>query len=503
MAKQAALQLGDRDDRGPSLPDGLIPTPSQGIAIQRLGEFLTSPSRTFTLIGRAGTGKTTIVRTLVDRALKDGLFVGGAAVSHAAKEVLGESMGAKRVHTVAALLAIKLNESTGQFEPDEWSRGQGLLPIAHLDLVIIDECSMISASMMHEILVLAREDAKVLFMGDSVQLPPIGDGEADSPTFSVSGPRNTVKLTERVRQGEDSPIVTVSDIIADNIETSGALRALTVRDRKSRVGAEEGSGLQFVRSEQDAVEMIVHDLKADTGNPRGTKAVVFNNERYRKSSQSVLNLNRRIREELYGLGAAKQFNPGEIVVAYSTWSEGRKYAPLVHNAMSYAVVRAGQEYERRLRFRWKGQGFDERYAVLDLTLEDHNQEEVTIPVVARKDLSKFRSDLQRVRGALYYRLAEAFADIHYGYAVTSHKAQGATYERVYVFEDNILGSTNPGSPIAKNKSLYVAVTRARKKLVIVSEENPEMPPVERPLPEGEAVLKRLLANGVLKRASEL
>ncbi|NNE70870.1 MAG: ATP-binding domain-containing protein, partial [Rhodothermales bacterium] len=258
-----------------------------------------------------------------------------------------------------------------------------------------------------------------------------------------------------------------------------------------------------VQEERQAVEMIVQDLKADPGNPRGTKAVVFNNERYRKSSQSVLNLNRRIREELYGLGAATQFNVGEIVVAYATWSEGRKYAPLVHNALSYVVEEAGEEYERRLRFRWKGHRFNELYHVLDLTLRDHHGALVTVPVVARRDLQRYRNDLSRVRGALYYRLAEAFADIHYGYAVTSHKAQGATYENVYVFEDNILGSTNPGSAVVKNKSLYVAVTRARRKLVVVSEENPRSTAVEPVTEEGQDVLKRLLASGVLKRASEL
>jgi hypothetical protein len=313
-------------------------------------------------------------------------------------------------------------------------------------------------------------------------------------------------LTERVRQGEESPIVGLSDVLADNIEGLGALRALTARLRVSEHDQESDSGVIFVREERTAVEMLVKDLKADPGNPRGSKAVVFNNERYTRSSQSVLNLNRRIREELHGLGAATQFNPGEIVVAYSSWSEGRKFAPLVHNALSYVVVRASAASDRRVRFRWQGQRFDETYGVVDLVVRDHRGDEVQVPVVAARDLERYRADLKRVRGALYYRLAEAFADMQYGYAVTSHKAQGATYRNVYVFEDNILGSTNPGSAIVKNKSFYVAVTRAAAKLVVVSEANPEFVGVSGPArqeSEGKAVLDRLLASGVLKRASEL
>jgi ATP-dependent exoDNAse (exonuclease V) alpha subunit len=484
---------------------GVHANAAQRYAIDRLNEFLLSDERTFTLIGRAGTGKTTIVRAVVEQAKANRLFVGGGAVSHAAKEVLSESIGSTKVYTVAALLAIKLNEATGQFEPDAWARGEGMLPIAHLDLIVIDECSMISHGMMEEILELARPQAQVIFMGDNVQLPPIGDGDSESPTFSVSREEFTVKLTERVRQGEESPIVSLSDVLADNIEGAGALRALTPRLRVSDYDLGSDSGLVFVREERKAVEMLVSDLQADPGNPRGTKAVVFNNERYTKSSQSVLNLNRRIREELHGLGAATQFNPGEIVVAYASWSESRKFAPLVHNALSYVVVRSSKASDRRVRFRWMGQRFDQTYGVVDLTVRDHRGDEVTVPVVAARDLVRYRADLGRVRGALYYRLAEAFADIQYGYAVTSHKAQGATYRNVYVFEDNILGRSNPGSPVVKNKSFYVAVTRAAAKLVVVSEANPVFvaaaPAVVED--EGQAVLERLLASGVLKRASEL
>ena len=77
-----------------------------------------------------------------------------------------------------------------------------------------------------------------------------------------------------------------------------------------------------------------------------------------------------------------------------------------------------------------------------------------------------------------------------------------------MFEDNILGGSNPGSPVVKNKSFYVAVTRAAAKLVVVSEANPEFVPAPglaelESESEGRAVLERLLASGVLKRASDL
>ena len=70
-----------------------------------------------------------------------------------------------------------------------------------------------------------------------------------------------------------------------------------------------------------------------------------------------------------------------------------------------------------------------------------------------------------------FKLKGAFANLEYGYAITSHKAQGSTYTNVYVMEDNILGQTNASDIKAKNQSLYVAVSRPTNKLVMISSEN--------------------------------
>jgi AAA domain/UvrD-like helicase C-terminal domain len=469
---------------------GVFANAEQCQALDQLVRFLGSGDRTFTLVGRGGTGKTTIVREIIERALLQELRVGGGAVSHAAKEVLGESIGRSRVHTVASLLAIRLNEATGEFEPDEWARKLGAVPIREYDLLVIDETSMISAEMMHEILREANPSAQVIFMGDNVQLPPIGDGDDESPTFSISHSRNQAVLTERVRQGEDSPIVAISDVLADNIEGEGHLRALPPEARITMYNPDDDAGVIFLADESEAVQMLVSDLRNDPGNPRGSKAIVFNNERYTRSSQSVLNLNRTIRRQLYGPGAANQFNVGEIVVCYAQWAPSRKAKPLVHNAISYVVEEVSSAYRKQVRARWKGITLKETYSVIDLSLKDHHGKSVTVPVVGLPDQRRYQRDLsnrEKAPGALFFRLSEAFANIHYGYAVTSHKAQGSTYRNVYVFEDNILGRTNGSTPVTKNKSLYVAVTRPSHKLVMHSGMNPESPALSGGVPgEGEA-----------------
>lgn len=66
----------------------------------------------------------------------------------------------------------------------------------------------------------------------------------------------------------------------------------------------------------------------------------------------------------------------------------------------------------------------------------------------------------------YYKMyIWPFADISYGYAITTHKSQGSTYVVIYVTAANILGCVKVNN-IVKSKSLYTAVTRASKRVVI-------------------------------------
>ncbi|ORU21107.1 disulfide oxidoreductase, partial [Francisella tularensis subsp. holarctica] len=55
-------------------------------------------------------------------------------------------------------------------------------------------------------------------------------------------------------------------------------------------------------------------------------------------------------------------------------------------------------------------------------------------------------------------------DLDYGFAVTAHKAQGSTYNKVFVLLKDIQLNTNITE---RNQILYVAMTRARKLLIVL------------------------------------
>ncbi len=64
---------------------------------------------------------------------------------------------------------------------------------------------------------------------------------------------------------------------------------------------------------------------------------------------------------------------------------------------------------------------------------------------------------------VYYEALRMFADVSYNYAITAHKAQGSTYENVFILEDDIDENRDL---IERNRIKYTAYTRASKRLFI-------------------------------------
>jgi ATP-dependent exoDNAse (exonuclease V) alpha subunit len=104
-----------------------------------------------------------------------------------------------------------MTEKTMDLETDEFINYGGAITKGLMSppkLIIVDEASMISSED-YNLLVDFAKDANIpiIFIGDDGQLPPVEEKKGVSPIFNLK----RFNLTERIRQGEDSPILPFAD----------------------------------------------------------------------------------------------------------------------------------------------------------------------------------------------------------------------------------------------------------------------------------------------------
>ena len=342
---------------------------------------------------------------------------------------------------------------------------------------------MVSAKTYDEIMKLKQPFAKVIFMGDKAQLPPVGQ-EKDSKVFDIE---NSYELTEKMRQAKTSPIINIGSMIAANVETTAENRILNIikpEDRINKYDSVSGSSLQWIKETDKAIDSFVKDFKEGNSNPDYVKIVTFNNELH-DSEQSVKKLNIKVRDKLFGSNK-KQYETGELLTAYDTFMidvGGDQDDAAFHNSDDLIVL-GSEEVKNstgfvRVHSMAKGyRTFNFEYDITHLDLElDGEKLKFQIPVISESSLVKYKQDLSNLFKTdmqLAYALSKNFANLQYGYAITSHKSQGSTYKNVYVMEDNILGPSNGGSIKSKMQSLYVAVSRPTTNLYMVSYKNPDI-----------------------------
>ncbi|MDO4568601.1 MAG: ATP-dependent RecD-like DNA helicase [Clostridia bacterium] len=147
------------------------------------------------ITGGPGTGKTTILRFIKSLLDTMGVEYELCAPTGRAAKRMSASTGSE-ARTIHRLL-----ESNGSmFSRDETN------PI-EADVVVIDELSMVDASLMSAVLRAMRADASLILVGDADQLPSVGAGNVLKDIVS-SGLVPVVRLEEVYRQSERSAIIT-------------------------------------------------------------------------------------------------------------------------------------------------------------------------------------------------------------------------------------------------------------------------------------------------------
>lgn len=157
------------------------------------------------ITGGPGTGKTTVVQTIIRLAEQEGLRILLCAPTGRAAKRLAETTQ-RKAKTIHRLLIPDGRQ--GRIQVFEYNETK-LLPA---DLVIVDEVSMLDMEMMYHLLSALKPQCRCILVGDADQLPSVGAG-AVLHDIIASGQVPVVRLDTIFRQQEGGRIVTNAHLI--------------------------------------------------------------------------------------------------------------------------------------------------------------------------------------------------------------------------------------------------------------------------------------------------
>jgi exodeoxyribonuclease-5 len=420
----------------------------------------------FVLEGKAGVGKTTVIAHSIQPFVSKKRIV-LSALSHKAKKVIHQKVKEIMVddeprglfsQSVASMLGMTFDLETGEFVK-MYSRKQP--KIKNMDIIIIDECSMINEMGLKLIMSEKKKTAKVIFLGDVGQLPPIREnGDQNngkiSPTFNTL---NRYKLYNRVRQSEDSKILPYSDFYWEN----SVINEQPIEDPIPYCERNNSKDVIFKTNlEETIIENKENFLQLKKSNNQDLIKIIV----YKNKTREMINW--YVRDLIYK--NPKEFEVGDILIFNDNYGDGDEI--IIENSTETTILNIK---ETKFNDKWFGY-------VLNLTDNESVWDVEVLSVKSHVDYNKHISELFKVAKSLpmgktrtiklknAWSAKRRFANVDFGYAITSHKSQGSTYRYVIVVEDDIL-SVAPITSVEKSQSLYTAITRASDKVFIVSELN--------------------------------
>ena len=443
-------------------------TKDQEKLIEQLHRFFfsTSPKKLFVLNGYAGTGKTSIVSALTKILGKLNYRTMLLAPTGRAAKVIS-SYSKRRAFTIHKIIYTY-----------KYVGGRNVFVLkkntAKNTVFIVDEASMIGdnsymdkKSLLDDLMeyVYDGKNCSVLFVGDTAQLPPVGEelSRALDPKFLEINFYAEVfqyRLTQVVRQKEESGILFNATKIRNKILEDEYLPVI--------------SNQEF----SDVVQVFGNELQDELESEYASKGLENCIVLCRSNKRANL-FNQHIRARI--LYKEEEIDAGDLMMVVKNnyhWLSDKSKAGFIANGDIIEVLRIRKTEELY--------GF--RYATAEVRLVDYPDEpsfevKLMLDAIMVESTSLPRAQLKN----LYYEIERDYLDeypgrkermekvlsdpyfnalqVKFSYAVTCHKSQGGQWDTVFIDQGYL---TKEMVNVEYLRWLYTAFTRAKTKLYLAN-----------------------------------
>lgn len=414
-----------------------------------VSNILEQKEQFMTLIGAGGTGKTYCIMSAATRLLEAGLKVLFTAPTNKAVKQLEKSarefgLSMDNVSFMTTHSALGLAMLPNEDQKYTTKAGKGFMEV--FDVCVVDEASMLSRIALFKYLIPDCEQFKtsLVGMGDDLQLPPVRENVSaifsEFPTF---------RLEKNMRQSE-GPLLTVN----------GMLRTAMMANKPFPSPQADGAQIVSVL-EAKFLKFVVDQFDEDTDLDK-QRVLAWSNKR-------VDHINASIRAKLFGKRPPR-YVVGERVVTGGPIKDAEGNITLgtdeecivthINEESSVYDEESGTEYRTiQLVLEPLYLSGQEVVEVLHDDEVDRYEEQLEAMATAARNSSQHSRQLW----AKFWGFKELFADIRYCYCITVHRAQGSTYDRVFVDVKDILRNKKRQE---RQRLIYVGYSRPRHQLFI-------------------------------------
>lgn len=396
---------------------------------QAVIEFSAEKGGFFILNGSAGCGKTFTLKVILDvlsdvyRQNRKSFKVKVMAPTGKASKVASKSTGLPCV-TIHRGLEFNIE---GEFDRN------GYNPLEET-VIVVDESSMLDTELAKDLLVAIADGAKVIFMGDTKQLPSVGAGNVLKDLIA-SHVVHVVTLNVVKRQGEDSGIIENANRIirGEMIETQSSTGDAFVIPRKS---------------DDDTIKTLIQSIHrlVQLGYPLSEVQVL---SPQRKGKLGIYNLNRILQKELNPNGTPSKIRNSQI--------------PLDEEAIFFKtgdkVIHIQNDKDKALYQKRSG-----RYHEIPDTGITNGECGIVESFESVSEWSKDENRMKTIERMIvkyedWYVFYDSKAEVEmvdHAFAMTIHKSQGSQWDAV------LMPISNGHAHMLDNNIIYTGYTRARK-----------------------------------------